>query len=136
MFPKERHSPIELGNLDAKRDWGHAKDYVRGMWLMMQQDEPDDYILATGETHSIRELVECAFASINEEVMWGGSGLDEKGYNDKGELLVTINPDFYRPAEVDLLLGDPSKAEKKLNWKREYSFTDTIEEMVQHDTEV
>jgi GDPmannose 4,6-dehydratase len=106
------------------------------MWQMLQQDKPDDYILATGEAHSIRELVECAFNYIGEKVIWGGSGLDEKGYNDRGKVLVSINPDFYRPAEVDLLLGDPSKAEKELKWKREYNFTDTIEEMVQNDIDI
>ena len=135
-FKNVRHPPIELGNLDSKRDWGHSKDYVRGMWQMLQQDKPDDYILATGEAHSIRELVECAFNYTGEKVIWGGSGLDEKGYNDRGKVLVSINPDFYRPAEVDLLLGDPSKAEKELKWKREYNFTDTIEEMVQNDIDI
>ena len=136
VYKHQRNDPIELGNLDAKRDWGHAQDYVRGMWQMMQQDQPDDYVLATGETHSIRELVECAFSYINEEIIWMGSGLDERGFNEKGEVIVTINPDFYRPAEVDLLLGDPTKAETELKWKRQYNFVDIVEEMVQNDIEL
>ena len=112
MYAQDRKDPIELGNMDAKRDWGHAKDYVKGMWQMMQDQEPDDYILATGETHSIRDLVETAFKYIGETVLWGGTEKHEQGYNSRGDLVVKVNPDFYRPAEVDILCGDPSKAEK------------------------
>jgi len=128
-----RHDPLQLGNLDAKRDWGHARDYVRGMWQMMQQDKPDDYILATGETHSIREFVELAFNHVGEDIIWGGSGLNEKGYTSKGQCVVIINPDFYRPAEVELLLGDPTKAETVLKWERKYSFSNLIEDMMNND---
>jgi len=133
MYARDRKDPIELGNLNSKRDWGHAKDYVKGMWQMMQEQESDDYILATGEVHSIRDLVNTAFKYIGETVIWGGEGEEEKGYNSKGELVVKINPDFYRPAEVDLLCGDPSKAEKKFGWKRWYTFENLISEMVEED---
>jgi GDPmannose 4,6-dehydratase len=133
MYARGRKDPIELGNMEAKRDWGHAKDYVKGMWQMMQEQESDDYILATGETHSIRELVETAFKYIGETVLWGGVEKEETGYNSRGDLIVKINPDFYRPAEVDILCGDPSKAEKKLGWKRLYTFENLISEMVEED---
>ena len=133
MYARGRKDPIELGNMEAKRDWGHAKDYVKGMWQMMQQQESDDYILATGETHSIRELVETAFKYIGETVLWGGTEKNEQGYNSRGELIVKINPDFYRPAEVDVLCGDPSKAEKKFGWERLYTFENLISEMVEED---
>jgi len=133
MYARGRKDPIELGNMDAKRDWGHAKDYVNGMWQMMQQKEPDDYILATGETHSIRQLVETAFKYVGETVLWGGTEKDEQGYNSRGDLIVKVNPDFYRPAEVDILCGDPSKAEKKFGWKRLYTFENLISEMVEED---
>lgn len=127
---------IYLGNLEAKRDWGFAREYVEGMWRMLQQDEPDDYILATGETHSVREFVEAAFAAIGVRLEWKGSGVSEKGIDSRnGKLLVQISPDFYRPADVELLLGDPSKAEKKLGWKASIHFEHLVEIMVQADIE-
>lgn len=125
---------IELGNMDAKRDWGYAGDYVEGMWRMLQQDKPDDYVLATGETHSIREFCEVAFKETGIELKWQGKGVDETGVDTKtGKELVKINPDFFRPAEVDLLLGDPTKAEKVLGWKRKVDFPGLVKLMVWHD---
>lgn len=125
---------IELGNLDAKRDWGYAGDYVNGMWLMLQQDKPEDYVLATGETHSIREFCELAFKEIGINIKWQGKGVNEVGVNkSSGKVLIKINPDFFRPAEVDLLLGNPTKAEKELGWKRQVDFPDLVKLMVQHD---
>lgn len=128
---------LELGNLDAKRDWGYAGDYVEGMWLMLQQDEPDDYVLATGETHSIREFCELAFQEIGVSLNWQGSGVDEQGIDSAtGKVLIKINSDFFRPAEVDLLLGNPAKAEKELGWKRKVDFPGLVKLMVQHDLEL
>ena len=125
---------ISLGNLNAKRDWGFAGDYVKGMWLMLQQDKADDYVLATGETHTVREFVEEALEQVGIKIIWRGTGVDEKGYCEKtGKLLVDVNPKFFRPAEVDLLLGDPSKAEKNLGWRREISFKDLVKMMVESD---
>lgn len=127
---------IELGNMDAKRDWGYAGDYVKGMWLMLQQDKPQDYVLASGETHSVREFVEISFRKADIEIEWKGKGQEEKGYDkETGKLLVKINPEFYRPAEVDILLGNPAKAEKELGWKRDVSFQELVELMYQHDLE-
>lgn len=135
-YKKDRSSVLEIGNLDAKRDWGYAKDYVEGMWLMLQQDEADDYVLASGETHSVREFVEKAFAVIGVFIQWVGTGTLEKGFNaENGDLLVEVNPQFYRPAEVELLIGDPSKAEHKLKWKRHVSFDELIKRMVEYDCE-
>lgn len=128
---KQEH--IELGNLDAKRDWGYAGDYVEGMWRMLQQDEPDDYVLATGEAHSIREFCEGAFSKIGLKLSWQGKGEDEIGVDQDGNVRVRINPDYFRPAEVDLLLGDPSKAEKVLKWKRKVDFPELVKKMVEHD---
>jgi len=120
--------------MDAKRDWGYAGDYVEGMWLMLQQDTPDDYVLATGETHSIRDFCELAFKEIGVDLEWQGSGVNEKGVDKKsGKTLITINPDYFRPAEVDLLLGDPSKAEKELGWKRKIDFPALVKLMVEYD---
>lgn len=128
---------IELGNMDAKRDWGYAADYVEGMWRMLQQDKPDDYVLATGETHSIREFCELAFKEIGVAIKWQGKGLKETGVDAKsGKTLISINPDFFRPAEVDLLLGNPSKAEKELGWKRSVDFPGLVKLMVKHDLEL
>jgi GDPmannose 4,6-dehydratase len=125
---------LYLGNLDSKRDWGHARDYVEGMWLMMQQSEPDDYVLATGETHSVREFVEKAFAHVGTQIEWQGSGVDEKGIDRKsGRILVEVDPRYFRPAEVDLLLGDPSKARSRLGWSHKTSFADLVAEMVTTD---
>jgi len=125
---------LELGNMDAKRDWGYAADYVEGMWRMLQQDKPDDYVLATGETHSIREFCELAFKEIGIKLKWQGKGVNEAGVDaESGKKLITVNPDFFRPAEVDLLLGDPTKAEKVLGWKRKVDFPGLVELMVAHD---
>jgi len=129
-----RREPLRLGNLDAKRDWGHARDYVKGMWMMLNQPEPDDYVLATGETRSVREFVECAFAQIERRVIWHGSGVDESGVDEAtGETLVCVDPAFFRPTEVNLLIGDATKARTKLGWARETSFHDLVGEMVRHD---
>jgi GDPmannose 4,6-dehydratase len=125
---------VELGNLDAKRDWGHSKDYVRAMWLMLQQDEPDDYVVATGETRTVREFAECAFRAVGIAIEWQGEGAGTVGINKaNGQTVVKVNPKFYRPAEVELLLGDPSKAEQKLGWKREISFDELVSRMAKHD---
>lgn len=125
---------LELGNLDAKRDWGHAKDYVRGMWLMLQQDTPDDYVLATGVMHSVREFVELSFKEIDIDIKWQGVGVQEQGIEAKtGKQLVKINPKYFRPTEVDLLLGDPSKAKQKLNWAPTIGLKELVKEMVNFD---
>jgi GDPmannose 4,6-dehydratase len=123
-----------LGNLDAQRDWGHARDYVAGMWAMLQKDEPDDYVLATGEAHTVREFVERAFALVGRTIVWKGSGLDEKGLDDaSGKTLVEIDPRYFRPTEVEFLLGDPSKAHTELGWRHETSFERLVKEMVEAD---
>ena len=125
---------IELGNLDSKRDWGYAGDYVDGMWRMLQQDEPGDYVLATGETHTIREFCEVAFQEIDVEIEWQGEGESEVGVDkNSGRMLIKINPDFFRPAEVDILLGDPTKAEKVLGWERKVDFGGLVKLMVEND---
>ncbi len=127
-----RQEKLTLGNLDARRDWGHARDYVKGMWLMLQQDKPDDYVLATGQTHSVRKFVELAFGYFNKEIRWEGEGIDEKGYDIKtGKLLVDVCSDFFRPAEVDLLLGDSTKAKINLGWELETSLEDLVSEMIE-----
>lgn len=128
---------IELGNLDSKRDWGYAGDYVEGMWRMMQHDKPVDYVLATGETHSIREFCELAFKEIGIDLKWQGKGIKEQGIDKaSGKVLVKINPEFFRPSEVDLLLGNPAKAEKELGWKRKVDFPGLVKMMVAHDLAV
>ncbi len=125
---------LYLGNLDARRDWGHAKDYVRMQWLMLQQDEPDDYVIATGEQHSVREFVELAARELDMEIEWRGSGVDETGYDVKtGACVVAVDPRYYRPTEVDTLLGDASKAREKLGWAPRISFEELIREMVESD---
>jgi len=125
---------LYLGNLDAKRDWGHARDYVEGMWRIVQQKQGDDYVLATGETHSVREFVELAFAETGRRVVWKGKGADEQGVDEKtGQALLLVDPSYYRPTEVDLLLGDPTKAHKVLGWKHKTSFASLIKEMVASD---
>ena len=128
---------VELGNMDAKRDWGHSKDYVKAMWLMLQQDEPDDYVIATNETRTVREFVETAFKHVGIEIVWEGEGVDEVG-KDKatGKVLVKVNPKFFRPAEVELLIGNPAKADSKLGWVREISFSELVERMVKNDMEL
>ena len=125
---------LYLGNLDAQRDWGHARDYVEGMWLMLQQEESDDYVLATGESHSVREFVERAFAQIDRHIEWKGTGMEEKGIDSAtGQVLVEIDPRYFRPTEVEILVGDPSRAHGKLNWKHKISFDALVEEMVRAD---
>ncbi|EKE00981.1 MAG: hypothetical protein ACD_21C00250G0054 [uncultured bacterium] len=130
-------SCIYLGNLDAKRDWGHAKDYAEGMWLMLQQKNPDDYVLATGETHSVREFVEIAFSVVGRSVEWRGGGMQEQGVDSKtGDVLVKIDQRYFRPTEVDSLLGDPTKAKRILGWESKTSFNDLVQEMVKEDMRV
>ena len=128
---------IYLGNLDAKRDWGHARDYVEGMWRILQQDKPDDYVLATGKTYAVREFVELAFAEIGIKIQWKGKGVAEQGRDQEtGKVLVEIDPRYFRPTEVDLLLGDPRKARKVLGWKHTTKFRDMVKEMVAADLAV
>ena len=130
-------STLYLGNLDAKRDWGHARDYVEGMWRIVQHDVPDDWVLATGETHSVREFVELAFAELGRTIEWQGEGVDEIGRDAKtGDVLVRIDPRYFRPTEVDLLIGDPTKAFDKLGWKHTTSFVDLVKEMVRADLDL
>lgn len=125
---------LYLGNLDALRDWGHARDFVEGMWLMLQQEQPDDYVLATGEMHSVREFVELAFARVGREIVWRGTGLEEAGIDAKtGTELVRIDPRYFRPTEVEQLLGDSSKARAKLGWSHKTKFKDLVTEMVDSD---
>ena len=125
---------LELGNLDSKRDWGHSKDYVRAMWLMLQQDKPDDYVIATNETRTVREFVETAFGHVGINIEWQGSGVDEIGIDKAtGKTVVSVNKKFFRPAEVDVLLGNPAKAESVLGWKRDISFSELVERMVKND---
>lgn len=128
---------VELGNLSSKRDWGHSKDYVYAMWLMLQQDKPDDYVVATGETRTVREFVETAFAKAGIEVEFSGEGMNEIG-TDKatGKVVVKVNPDFFRPAEVDILIGDPTKADTVLGWERKIKFDELVERMVKNDLEL
>lgn len=128
---------LVLGNIDALRDWGHAQDYVEGMWRMLQQPEPDDYILATGEQHSVREFIEKAFALVKMPIRWEGTGVNEKGYDaTTGKLLVQMSPEFYRPTEVETLLGDPTKARTKLGWTHTTSFDQLVKEMVIADLQL
>jgi GDPmannose 4,6-dehydratase len=129
-----KQEKLFLGNLDAKRDWGHAKEYVRGMWMMLQQDEPEDFVLATGETTEVRQFVQWAFEDVGIDLEWRGTGVDEKGYDGAtGKCLVEVDPRYFRPTEVELLLGDPSKAKQKLGWSHETSVRDLAREMVQAD---
>lgn len=131
-----RQEVLHLGNLDAQRDWGHAREYVKGMWLMMQQDEPDDYVLATGETTTVRQFVEWAFEDVGIALEWRGSGVDEQGFcKVTGALRVAIDPRYFRPTEVDLLIGDPSKAQQKLGWRHETPVRELAREMVRADLE-
>ena len=126
-----------LGNMDAKRDWGHARDYVEMQWLMLQQDEPEDYVIATGKQYSVREFVETAARCVDIEVEWQGSGTDEKGINKAtGDVIVEVDPRYFRPTEVETLLGDPSKAKEKLGWVPRTSFEDMVQEMVEKDISI
>jgi len=125
---------LYLGNLDSKRDWGYAGDYVKAMWLMLQQDEPDDYVIATGETHSVREFVEYAFKEVGMSISWEGNGVDEVGRDRKtGNAVIKIDSRYFRPTEVDILLGDPSKARLKLRWEPSVTFAELVKMMVQED---
>ena len=127
---------LYLGNIDAQRDWGHARDYVEGMWRILQHNEADDFVLATGEMHSVREFVELAFARIGRTIVWRGTGVEEEGVDaESGKVLVCIDPQYFRPTEVEQLLGDPTKARTKLGWQHRVSFTDLVNEMVDEDLE-
>jgi len=127
----KKEFPIRLGNLDAKRDWGHAQDYIEGMWLMLQQDKPDDYVLATGETHSVREFIEIALETVGRRVTWDG----DRGFDTlTGETLIVVDPAFYRPAEVDVLIGNASKAFTELGWYPKVSFRQLVERMIRNDS--
>jgi len=129
-----RQKILKLGNLNAKRDWGHAKDFVYAQWLMLQQDRPQDYVIATGETHTVREFVEVSFKEIDINIEWQGLGIYEKGIDkDTGQILVEVDEKYFRPVEVELLLGDPTKAEKELGWKRKVSFQELVSGMVKYD---
>ncbi len=133
---KGNQEVLTLGNLDSLRDWGYAKDYVEGMWRMLQQDTPDDYVLATNETHTIREFVEVAARYCGWDIEWKGEGVDELGFDkNSGKVIVEINPKYFRPAEVDLLLGDYSKAKEKLGWEPTTKFKDLVKLMMEHDLE-
>jgi GDPmannose 4,6-dehydratase len=126
---KDPEFVLELGNLDAKRDWGYAPDYVEGMWRMLQEEKPDDYVLATGETHTVREFLETAWGPI----IWKGQGVNERGEDINGRVIVKVNPEFYRPAEVELLIGNPTKAWTQLGWKATTTFSELVTRMVKHD---
>jgi GDPmannose 4,6-dehydratase len=126
-----------IGNLDSKRDWGHARDYVEGMWRIVQQDMPDDYVLATGEAHSVREFIELAFLKVGRKIEWKGKGVDEVGIDSaSGDLLVRIDSRYFRPTEVDLLLGDASKARRVLGWKHTVAFPELVSDMLNSDLKV
>lgn len=126
--------PLQVGNLDAVRDWGHAADYVQGMWLMLQQEKPDDFVLATGEVHTVRELIERAFAKVGYMIGWRGEGLAEEGFDrGNGRVVAQIDPRFFRPTEVETLCGDAGKAKRELGWVPRYSFAELVDEMVEYD---
>jgi GDPmannose 4,6-dehydratase len=130
----DHQEKLYLGNLDARRDWGHARDYVEGMWLILQQSKPDDYVLATGEAHSVREFVEKAFACAGRKIEWQGKGKSERGVEaGTGRILVEVDPRYFRPTEVDYLVGDPSKARRQLGWHHRVSFDELVEQMVKQD---
>lgn len=126
---------LYLGNLEARRDWGHARDYIEAQWLMLQQRQPEDYVIATGEQHSVREFVECAAAELDMAIRWEGHGADEKGYDGNGACIVAVDPRYFRPTEVDALLGDASKAREKLGWSPRVKFRELVAEMVREDLE-
>lgn len=134
MIAMGKQEYVELGNLSAKRDWGHSKDYVKAMWLMLQADEPDDYVIATNETRTVREFAEAAFKHVGMEIEWKGEGVDEVGIDkNSGKVVVKVNPKFFRPAEVELLIGNPAKADEKLGWTREISFDELVKRMAEND---
>jgi GDPmannose 4,6-dehydratase len=129
-----RQKVLHLGNLDSQRDWGYADDYVEAMWIMLQQDKAEDFVIATGETHSVREFVEASFKELDIDLEWEGEGIDEKAYNSKTKaLVVEVDPEYFRPKEVEFLLGDPSKAKRKLKWEAKTSFKSLVKLMVQAD---
>ncbi len=130
---KGKQDVLYLGNLDAKRDWGFAGDYVQAMWLMLQQDNAEDFVIATGESHSVREFVEKAFKEVDIKIKWSGEGIHEIGRDSKGKILVKVNPQYFRPVEVDYLMGDPSKAFNKLGWRHKVQFDELIKMMVKGD---
>ncbi len=127
---------LYLGNLDAKRDWGHAKDYVEMQWLMLQQDEPDDYVIATGEQYSVRDFVTAAAKELDIEMRWEGQGIEEMGYDQSGRCIVRVDPNYFRPTEVETLLGDPSKAKRQLGWSPKITFQQLVSEMVREDVDL
>ncbi|RMG25399.1 MAG: GDP-mannose 4,6-dehydratase, partial [Methanobacteriota archaeon] len=124
---------LYLGNLDAKRDWGHARDYVEAMWMMLQQEEPEDFVIATGVQYSVRDFVNAAAKELGLHIIWKGKGVNEKGFDERGKCIVAVDPKYFRPTEVDSLLGDPSKAKKKLGWVPKISFDELVAEMVRED---
>ncbi|UJR24347.1 hypothetical protein I4U23_005724 [Adineta vaga] len=125
---------LELGSLDTKRDWGHARDFVEAMWLMLQHDKPEDFVIATGEMHSVREFVEAAFKEIDREIIWEGQGVNELGKEKNTNIVrIIVNPEYFRPSEVDVLIGDGTKAREKLNWKPKTTFKELVKEMVAAD---
>lgn len=128
-----KQDKLILGNLDSKRDWGHARDYVEGMWKILQHETPEDFVLATGKTYSVRKFVEDCFKYVNINIIWEGDGIEEKGRDNSGRILVEIDPMYFRPTEVDLLLGDSSKARDKLNWTPKIDFDNLVKEMMDHD---
>lgn len=130
----QKQEKLFLGNLDAKRDWGHAKDYVRGMWLMLQHENPEDFVLATGKTTAVRDFCEKAFKCVGIDVMWEGNGMNEKGIDaGSGKTIIEVDPQYFRPTEVDLLIGDPRKAKEKLDWETEISFESLVMDMIESD---
>lgn len=134
---KGKQEKLTLGNLDSKRDWGYAPEYCEGMWLIMQQDKPEDYVLATGETHTVKEFTELAFKSVGIDIAWEGKEENEKGIDSKtGKILVAVDPMYYRPTEVDLLIGDAAKAKKNLGWEPKVKFADLVDIMVKADLEI
>ena len=124
---------LYLGNLDARRDWGHAKDYIEAQWLILQQDHPEDFVIATGKQYSVRDFVEKSAKALDITITWKGEGVDEKGYDQDGKLIVAVDPRYFRPTEVDTLLGDPTKAKTKLGWTPKISFDELVAEMVAED---
>ena len=131
---KGKQKVIHLGNLNAKRDWNHAKDTAYAIWLILQADKPDDYVIASGEAHSVREFVELAFKQVGIEISWRNTGINEEGYDKKTErIYVKVDPKYFRPNEVEILIGDSTKSRKELGWKPTYSFEDIVKEMVLHD---
>ena len=127
---------LYLGNLDARRDWGHARDYVEMQWLMLQQDTPEDYVIATGEQHSVRDFVNATARELDMSITWTGSGVDEKGFDENGQCIVEVDPRYFRPAEVENLLGDASRAREKLGWRPRTTFLELVKEMAMNDLEI